>query len=95
MSETWDDAAIDAALAPGWSRDAAGALLFTWRAPSVAQAFGFLTAVALLAERADHHPEATWIHHTITLRLLTHDAANAVTARDVALMKAIAALPRD
>jgi 4a-hydroxytetrahydrobiopterin dehydratase len=94
VSSAWDDAAIAAVLAPGWTRDESGALCFSWRARSVAEAFGFLTAVALLAERADHHPEATWSHRRITLRLSTHDAENAVTERDVALMTAIAAIPR-
>lgn len=94
MSAPLSDAAIAAALAPGWTRAEDGALLLRWRAGSVAEAFAFVAAVALLAERADHHPDVAWSHRSVTVRLCTHDQANAVTERDVALMTAIAALPR-
>lgn len=78
--------------APGWSLDADGALRCERRFPSPALAVGHLVAVALLAERQGHHPEATWVYRTVTLRLITHDAGDRVTDRDLALLSDIVAL---
>ena len=47
-----------------------------------AEAFGFMTQVALLAERADHHPEWTNVWNRVEILLTTHDA-DGVTDRDV------------
>lgn len=80
------------AAAPGWSRDEAGALSLERCFPTPAQAVGFLVAVALLAERHGHHPEATWVYRNVTLCLITHDAGDRVTERDLALLSDIAAL---
>ena len=90
-----DDAEIVAALAraPGWTRADDGALLLRRRLPSAAAAIGFVAAVGALAEREGHHPELRWVYREVELRLLTHDAGDAVTERDVALMAAVAALP--
>jgi len=89
-----DDAEIAAALvkAPGWTRAPDGALVLRHRSPSSASAIGFVAAVAALAEQHAHHPELTWVYRDVGLRLLTHDAGDAVTERDLALMAAIAAL---
>ncbi len=78
--------------APGWSLDPTGALLGERRFPSPAQAVGFLVAVALLAERHGHHPETTWVYRDVTLRLITHDAGDRVTERDLALLADIVSL---
>jgi 4a-hydroxytetrahydrobiopterin dehydratase len=56
-----------------------------------AQAFGFMTRVALMAERADHHPEWTNVWNRVDITLTTHDAGG-LSARDVALATAIDAL---
>jgi 4a-hydroxytetrahydrobiopterin dehydratase len=90
-----DQAAIDEALAtaPGWGRADDGALVLRRRLPSAAAAIGFVAAVGALAERHDHHPELRWVYREVELRLLTHDAGDAVTERDVELMHAVAALP--
>lgn len=53
------------------------------------EAFSFLSAVALLAERHAHHPEITNVYRDVTLALRSHDAGNRVTERDVALAEAI------
>lgn len=46
------------------------------------EAFAFMTKVALLAQRRDHHPEMAIAWNKVTISLSTHDAGNTVTARD-------------
>lgn len=55
------------------------------------EAFGFMTRVAILAEKADHHPEWSNVYARVDVLLTTHDAGG-LSARDVALAKAINAL---
>lgn len=88
-----DEVAAALRRAPGWTRDEDGALRLRRRFADPAAAFGFAAAVALLAERRDHHPELRWVYRDVDLRLVTHDAGDAVTALDTDLMLAIAALP--
>lgn len=52
------------------------------------EAFGFMSQVALLAERANHHPEWSNVWAKVEIRLVSHDA-NGITGRDVALASAI------
>jgi len=52
------------------------------------QAFGFMTKVALLAEKANHHPEWFNVWNRVDIRLSTHDAGG-VTMADFNLAKAI------
>lgn len=56
------------------------------------QAFGFMTSVALLAEKADHHPTWTNTWNTVEIWLNTHDAGNIVTQKDVDLAAKIDAI---
>lgn len=51
-------------------------------------AFGFMTRVALLAERLDHHPEWMNVYKTVDVRLTTHDAGG-VTEKDVRMARAM------
>ena len=55
------------------------------------QAFGFMARVALLAERADHHPEWSNVYNRVDIFLTTHDAGG-LSARDVSLAREIDAL---
>ncbi len=50
------------------------------------QAFGFMTQVALYAEKHDHHPEWFNVYNRVEVTLATHDAGG-VTDKDVALAK--------
>lgn len=52
------------------------------------QAFGFMSQVALLAERANHHPDWSNSYNRVSIDLTTHDAQS-VTGKDLALAVAI------
>lgn len=51
-------------------------------------AFGFMTSVALVAEKMNHHPEWYNVYNKIEFTLTTHDA-NGLTKKDVKLARAI------
>ena len=65
-----------------------GALHRSFRFADFSAAFGFLTRVALHAEKVDHHPEFTSVWNRVDFRLTSHDAGG-VTDRDHALAEAI------
>lgn len=52
------------------------------------EAWAFMSRVALLAERMDHHPDWSNVYRTVRIRLSTHEAGG-VTDKDFALAKAI------
>lgn len=52
------------------------------------EAFGFMTRVALVAEKADHHPEWFNVYKKVEVTLSTHDAGG-LTGKDVALAAAM------
>jgi 4a-hydroxytetrahydrobiopterin dehydratase len=56
------------------------------------EAFAFMTRVAFLAERADHHPDWSNSWNKVSISLSTHSAGNVVTDADRALAAAIDAL---
>ena len=56
------------------------------------EAFAFMTRVALIAEKMDHHPTLTNTWNKVEIRLSTHDAGNIVTDKDRTLAAAIDAL---
>ena len=55
------------------------------------EAFGFMTRVALIAEKRDHHPEWRNVYRTVDVVLSTHDAGG-VTLLDVELAEAMDAI---
>ena len=56
------------------------------------EAFAFMTRVALLAEKADHHPEWSNVWNRVDIVLTTHDCAG-LSARDIAMARKVDALP--
>ena len=68
-----------------------GALWRSFTFADFSAAFGFLTRVALEAEKADHHPEFTSVWNRVDFRLTSHDAGG-VTERDRALAGVIGRL---
>ena len=52
-------------------------------------AFGFMTKVAIIAEKMDHHPNWSNVYNKVTIELSTHDAGNIVTEKDHQLAKKI------
>ena len=73
----------------GWAwEDGGKALVRTFKFNDFSQAFGFLTRVALHAEKVDHHPEFTSVWNRVDIRLTSH-AAGGVTQRDVKLAETI------
>ena len=84
-----DDLAITAALAsvPGWTRNGDG-IERTYKFADFVAALAFMSRVALLAEKADHHPEWSNVYNRVEIRLTTHDAGG-LSTRDFALAKLI------
>jgi len=73
----------------GWSLEDGGkALTRTYKFADFSEAFGFLSRVALHAEKVDHHPEFTNVWNRVDFRLTSHDAGG-VTDRDSKLAEAI------
>ncbi len=77
-----------AATPEGWSLEN-DALVRSFKFGDFVAAFGFMSQVALLAEKADHHPSWHNVYNQVTITLTTHDAGNTVTAKDTALAAAI------
>ena len=55
-------------------------------------AFAFMTKVAIISEKMDHHPKWTNVYNTVEVWLSTHDAGNVVTEKDKKLSALIDAL---
>jgi 4a-hydroxytetrahydrobiopterin dehydratase len=60
------------------------AIMATLKFKDFSEAFAFMTRVALLAEKLDHHPEWTNVYSRVEIVLTTHDAGG-VTAKDIEL----------
>ena len=79
----------EAALAQldGWAvADGRDALVKTFKFKDFNAAFGWMTRVALKADKLDHHPEWSNVYNKVEVLLATHDA-DGVTALDVELAK--------
>lgn len=77
------DIAAELAKLPGWQH-AGDSIRREFRFADFVAAFGFMGRVALLAERANHHPDWSNSYNKVRIALSTHDAGG-LTARDFAL----------
>ncbi len=80
---------VDQALAEldGWTAvQGRDAIQKSFRFKDFSSAFGFMTQVALAAEKLDHHPEWLNVYNRVEVTLATHDAGG-VTELDVKLAK--------
>ncbi len=70
---------------PGWTLDADGkGVSRSFKFSNFVEAFGFMSQVALLAEKADHHPEWSNVYNRVEIRLSTHDC-DGLSKRDMGL----------
>lgn len=67
------------------------AIARTFEFEDFSEAFAFMTRVALLAEKSDHHPEWFNVYNRVEITLTTHDA-DGLSLRDVNMAKDIEAL---
>lgn len=94
MAEKVDAAARERALSdlPGWTTvEGRDAIAKTFVFKDFNAAFGFMTRVALVAERMGHHPEWMNVYKTVSVVLTTHEAGG-VTERDFKLARAMEAI---
>lgn len=90
LSEAERAEAIDGL--PDWDYDEArDAITRQFVFADFVEAFGFMTRVALIAEKADHHPEWSNVWNRVDIALTTHDAGG-LSHRDIELAEAIDAL---
>ena len=89
---------LDAACAscPEWQYDSAagGSLSRSWHFKDFSEAFAFMTRVAFLAEKLDHHPEWSNVYNKVSITLTTHDA-DGLSTRDIMMACAIDRLSTD
>lgn len=72
---------------PGWAAtEERDAIRRTYRFKDFNAAFGFMSRVALMAEKLDHHPEWFNVYNRVEVTLATHDA-DGVTALDLQLAR--------
>jgi 4a-hydroxytetrahydrobiopterin dehydratase len=96
MMERLDETQRAHALAelPGWQGlTARDAIAKTFLFADFVAAFGFMTQVALEAEKLDHHPEWRNVYRRVEIELTTHDAGG-LTQKDIALACAIERINR-
>ena len=64
-------------------------LIRTFTFKDFVQAFAFMTRIAFIAEKMNHHPEWTNVWNKVSISLSTHDAGDIVTDKDRKLAEAI------
>ena len=72
---------------PEW-RLVGGKLRRELRFEDFSRAFAFMTRVALIAEKLDHHPDWSNVYNRLTIDLWTHDVGG-ITERDVEFAQAV------
>lgn len=72
------------AVLDGWSVED-NKLSRSFKFADFVEAFGFMTKVAILAERLDHHPEWSNVYNQVKIELTTHAADNSISELDFEL----------
>lgn len=73
----------------GWTLvEGRDALTKTFKFKDFSEAFGWMTRVALLAEKMDHHPEWSNVYNTVEVTLTSHDVGG-LSERDVKMAQAL------
>ena len=91
MTDKLSDAARRKALAgiKGWTKvRGRDAIEKSYRFKDFNEAFGWMSRIALIAEKADHHPEWANVYNRVDVVLTTHDAGG-VSEKDIAMAKAM------
>ncbi len=79
------------ATSPGWTlADDGNSMSVELEFANFADAWGFMSEIAIEADKLDHHPEWSNVYNRVAITLTTHDAGG-LTARDQALADRIAA----
>lgn len=69
----------------GWNIDSQGkAIQKTYSFKTFSEAFGFMTRIALAAEKMDHHPDWSNVYNRVDVRLSTHDIGG-LSQKDIRL----------
>jgi 4a-hydroxytetrahydrobiopterin dehydratase len=76
----------------GWIPEGETAISKTYVMPNYLAGVAFASAVAIVAEAYDHHPDLTIGYKKVTVRFSTHDAGNKITQKDVDTALAVEAL---
>jgi 4a-hydroxytetrahydrobiopterin dehydratase len=93
MPDTLTGAEVERLVAtpPGWTLAADGrSVSIALEFSSFADAWGFMSEIAIEADKMDHHPEWSNVYNRVAITLTTHDA-DGLSARDQALADCIAA----
>jgi 4a-hydroxytetrahydrobiopterin dehydratase len=92
MADTLNSDQVDRLLNthPGWTLSDDGlAVSTTIEFANFVEAWGFMSEIAIEAEKLNHHPEWSNVYNRVAITLTTHDA-NGLTGRDIALAGQIA-----
>jgi len=97
MIESCSQSAVDASL-KALNKDSVGSwsikegkLYREFKFPDFVLAFGFMTKVAILSEKANHHPEWSNVYNSVIINLTTHEAGG-ISKRDFELAQEVSKL---
>ncbi len=90
MSTALSETAVQEALKSlsGWEY-ADGMISKTYEFPQYLAGVAFASAVGVVCEGLDHHPDLTISYRKVRVELTTHDAGNSITQRDIDTARAI------